>query len=235
MKKAKLIVTLMLGATLLIPAVSMAKVSTPYLTTPIKVTDTVRHEGNFSYNYPQVSDMAKATAQSTINADIQKHVDSFMNVVKHIQQGGATKYSKDVATDKVQGSVDYKIMSNTYGMISIVLDKTVAVPHKDGKVYTLNLKEGLTYTKEGDIVGARDMTQAAKICKHPDPFSQANLKACAEAAAKAQGFTLLPDFAQSLSQAKENFYLDKETNIHGLFYPGTIAPESAGWIDFQIG
>jgi hypothetical protein len=234
MKKAKWIVTLMLGAALVVPTVGMAKATTPYLTTPIRVNDTVRHEGQLNYSYPQVSSMANVQAQNVINADIQNHVDSFMNGVKHVQLGGGNKYNKDVVAEKMQGSVSYKVMCNTYAMLSVVLDENASVPHKDGKMYTFNQKEGLTYTKEGGIVKAADLTKVAKICNDTDPFAQANVKACVEKAAKAKGITLLPGFANSLDQAKDNFYLDGETNIHGLFAPGSIAPEAAGWIDVQL-
>ena len=235
MKKAKLVVTMMLGAALLVPAVSMAKPTTPYLTTPIQITEMKSNEGNFNIDYPQVTGMANAKAQETINNDIKHHVDTYVNAMKHVQAGGATKYNKDVVTDKLATTVDYNVMCNTYGMVSFVINETSSVPHKDGKVYTLDMKQGMTYTKEGGPVKAVDMTKIAKICNHVDPFSHENLKSCVDALAKTKGFVPVKNYAGALSQAKDNFYLDNDTNIHALFFPGTVAPESYGWLDVQIG
>jgi hypothetical protein len=231
MKKTQLFVTALLGLMLLLPMSSMAKVTSPYLL-PAQVTEVSVSNNNFTYKYPQVQGLPEASAQKFINEDIQKHINNFILPMQKVNEFGA-KHS-DVITGKVQANITYTIPCNTDGIFSVIINESANVMHKNGKVNSYNAKNCFNYAKDGTVITAEGIAPAYKYLGEADPFSKASLKASVQAAAKAQGFTLLPEFEQNLSDAANNFYFDSDTNIHALYAPGTIAPENKGYIDVPL-
>jgi len=235
MKKKVLLATMFMCAATLFSSVAMASPAKD-LRKPVTIENHTTQEGVFKCTYPIITNAQDSKADTAINANIAEKIMLFTGPFNKTAKYGSPypKIDAKIIHDKITGSVNYKLTCNANTIISLILDKSVTVPHKDGKSYTLDMKDGLNYTKDGTILRAVDWSNMAKAVNMEDPFSKACLKKSVDAALQARGLTAVKGYEDDLTMAKDNYYIDGSTNLHALYMPGMIAPESAGWFDVPL-
>lgn len=242
MKKMRILAAVMLSAATMFSSVAMAapktaaKTATKVYVNPIKLEDHHVIDGVFSCTYPLITGAKDSKANTAINANIAEKIYEFTAPFNHTATVGSPFKKVDANIDhaNIKGSTSYDVTYNANTILSMILTKTVTVPHTDGTSYTLTRKDGLNYNSEGKVITADTWSNLAKAVNMEDPFSTASLKKSISDALAAKGLTAVKDYEQNLDMAKQNYYLDAETNLHALYMPGFIAPESAGWFDVVL-
>ncbi len=246
MKKMRLLAAVMLSAATMFSSVAMAapkavsktaaKATPKVYVNPIKLEDHHVIDGVFSCTYPLITGAKDSKANTAINANIAEKIYEFTAPFNHTATVGSPFKKVDANIDhaNIKGSTNYEITYNANTLLSMILTKTVTVPHKDGTSYTMTMKDGLNYNSEGKVITADNWSNIAKAVNMEDPFSTANLKKSVSDALAAKNLIAVKNYEQNLSMAKQNYYLDADTNLHALYMPGFIAPESAGWFDVLL-
>jgi hypothetical protein len=233
MKKMRLLAAIMLSAATMVSTVAFAAPAKKDIFKPVTVTSRTITDGIFKSTYPVISGAKDSKADAAINGAIVKNVTDFTAPFNRTAKYGSPfdKIDAQIEHSKMAGTVNYTVACNAKTIISVIMDKNVTVPHKDGKSYSLELKDGINYTIDGTVLKADDWSKMAKAVNMEDPFSEACLKKSVDAALAAKGLEPVKNYEKQLGMAKEDYYIDANTNLHALYFPGLIAPESAGWFD----
>jgi hypothetical protein len=244
MKRKSIVAALMVCAALLVPTMAMAAVKTApapakekKIIRAVTVTPKMVNEGCTSVCFPQVAIPENKAAGERINALMEEELNNFLKPVEHAHRygSGIASVDKNIDNAKITGDVNYEVMCNDKTIFSVILNEKIMTPHKDGKVYTGLFKKAMNFNTEGKAISSKEWSKVAKVVNCADPFSKANLKKAVEENAKAHNYILPKDYEESLLEARDNYYVDSTLGLHALYAPGTVAAESAGWIDIKIG
>ncbi|MEG0797709.1 MAG: hypothetical protein RR384_02845 [Acidaminococcaceae bacterium] len=213
MKKTSLVVLVMFAAMLLCSSLAFAGTAA---TSPGVKVEAVRFANEvMTLEYPQVREMADATAQHKINGAILKEVNRFV-----------AEYQKDLTNKSVKLTTSFQVRCNLDGIFSVTL---LEEGMYERAAHGFRALQGLTFGATGEAITAQSITTLDKAAKETDQMLPLYANAALYRAQEAGEIVLFPEF-KGVTDSVTNFYLDQETKVWAIFQPYEVGPYSSGII-----